>query len=95
MAYRTTQSHPHENCRHRFCSVHRVADKNFLVNRSTFTGRDIAAIKPRGDLLINRRIRKQVACELFDRKLIERFIGIEGTDDPLAILPQGTFIVEV
>ena len=47
-----------------------------------------AAVKSRRDLLLHRRIRQQVACNLLDRELVERHVGIQRPDDPVAIGPD-------
>ena len=46
-------------------------------------------------MLIERLVRQKIASELFDRKLIERHVAIEGVDDPVAISPNLAIVVEV
>src|SRR5437763_1537432 len=47
-----------------------------------------AAMETGGDLLVERRARQQVARNLLDRELIERHVGVEGADHPIAIRPD-------
>ena len=51
------------------------------------------AMKPGGDLLIDRRTRQHVAGNLFDRKLIERHVRTDRVDHPIAIPPNAAGIV--
>src|SRR5207245_3526080 len=57
------------------------------------------ARKGGGELVIVSDIRKQIFGELFDRKLIERKIAVDGVDDPVAIFPGvealGIFFITV
>ena len=48
----------------------------------------MVAIEPRGDALIERRIRQQIARKLFDDELIERHVAVEGFDHPVAPAPH-------
>ena len=52
-----------------------------------------------GDLLLEGGVGKQVAGELLDRELVERHVGVEGIDDPIAVAPgegpAGVFFVAV
>ena len=43
-----------------------------------------------GDTLIPCRLGKQITGELLDRELVERHIGIQRGDDPIAIRPDRT-----
>ena len=45
--------------------------------------------------MVERRVRKQVTGELFQRELIKLFVGVERVDDPLAIRPDFAEVVEV
>ena len=39
------------------------------------------------------RVRQQVAGELLDRELVERHVGVQGADDPVAIGPEVAQVV--
>ena len=47
------------------------------------------------NLLIQGRIRQQVACQLLDREPIERHVAIEGIDDPIAPPPHVALAVSL
>ena len=51
------------------------------------------AVEASRDELIQCGIRQQVSGDLLDRKLIERHIGIEGSDDPVSIRPDRPWTV--
>ena len=72
-----------------------VADIDFLFDRAPLAGRDVAAVEAGGDHLVGRRIGQQVAGELFDDEPVERLVGVEGVDDPVAIGPGLAIVVEV
>ena len=78
-----------------FGAVAVVEHEIFFVDRAAFAGGDVAAIEARGDLLIERAIRQQVAGQLLDRELIERHVAVEGVDDPIAIGPDLAVVVDV
>ena len=44
----------------------------------------VVAVEPGGDLLVQRRVRQQIARELLDREPIEGQVPVEGVDDPVA-----------
>ena len=46
------------------------------------------AKKPRGDLLLDRRLRQQVAGQLFDREPVEGHVAVESLDDPVPKSPR-------
>ena len=43
------------------------------------------AVKPGGDLLLQRGRGQQVAGQLLDRELVERLVAVDGVDDPVAV----------
>ena len=95
VAYRATGRQAEPYLGHGFRAIARVKHQILFSDRSAFARRDVTAIETRGDLLIEGAVWKQVAGELFDRELIERSIGVEGVDDPLAIGPDFAEVVEV
>ena len=46
------------------------------------------AVETRRDLLVERRVRQQVARDLLDRELIERHVAVERVDHPVAPRPH-------
>ena len=78
-----------------FGAVASVEHQVFLIDSAAFTGGDIAAIEPGGDLLLERRLRQKIARELFEGKLIKWFVAIEGFDDPIAVSPHLAIIINV
>ena len=91
----TSQRHAHEDRGHGFRAIDGVPNQHLFVDRTAFTGRYIAAIEARGNFLVDRGFRQQIAGKLFDRKLIEWFVGVECIDDPFAIFPKGSLIVQM
>ena len=87
------QSEPHGS--DRFGSIHRISHADLVVDRTTFAGRDVAAIETRCDPLFHRRVRQQVTGELLDRELIEGDVPIERSDDPITIRPERSFVIEM
>ena len=72
-----------------------VAEEELVVDRSTFGGRNVAAVKAGGYKLRLGRVFEQIAGELFDGEFIEGHVGVEGTDNPIAIGPNQTVVVQV
>ncbi len=52
-------------------------------------------LKPVAILLVERRVRQQVAGELLDGELVERQVLVEGLDHPVAVRPHLAVVVEV
>ena len=65
------------NLRRSLGAIASVKHEVFLIDDSAFIRCDVAAIETRCDFLIERRVGQQIACKLFDRELIERFVAIE------------------
>src|SRR5262245_13785789 len=51
------------------------------------------AVEGRGDALIERRVRQQIARQLFDYELIERLVPVERIDHPVAPGPGAAVAV--
>ncbi len=80
------QSHPHLHRR-----IHSIDDgrhPEFFIVRSSFAVGHRVAVKRRGQLLLRRRLRQQVARQLLDRELVEWHVPIPGIDHPIAIPPD-------
>ena len=45
----------------------------------------VVPIDPRGDHLVRRRVRQEIAGDLLDRELIKRHVGVVGVDDPVTL----------
>ena len=87
------QAHPHGHRGIR--AVHGVAIDELLIDAAAFAGGDVAAIEARGDLLILRGIRQEIAGELPDGELIKREVLIEGTHHPIAVRPHAALVIEM
>ena len=88
MTLRTTgrQSHPHL---HR--GVNAILDgrnPKLLVVRPAFVVRHRVPVKRGRQNLLIRRVGKQVAGQLLDRKLVKWLVAIQRVDDPVAITPD-------
>ena len=59
-----------------------------FVDRAAFAVGQRVAVEGGGDPVVERRLGKQVARELFDGELIKRHVGIEGPDHPVAVGPD-------
>jgi len=66
-----------------------------LANRAAFAGADVAPIEAAGDFLVLRGIGQEIAPQLFDGELIEGHIAVESPDNPIAVRPHGTLVVEM
>ena len=84
-------AHPHREGRVHAVDDRRVAE--FLVVRAAFVLRHRVAMKRRGDELVVRRIRQQIARVLLDGELIERHVRVQRTDDPVAVGPNLTRLI--
>ena len=87
------QAHP--GIGHRGGAVDGIAKQQLIVDRSPLARRHIAAGESGGDLLVERGVWQQVTGELFDRKPIERHVGVERLHDPVAVGPHLPLVVEV
>ena len=72
-----------------------VADVHFFGDGTAFAGGDVAAIETGRDELIVCGIVEEVTGQLFGGEDIERFVGVEGTDDPVAVGPHFAVVVQV
>ena len=61
-----------------------------LVVRAALLVGHRVAIEGGGYQLLGGRIRQQVPGQLFDREPVERHVGIERLDKPVAVTPDGT-----
>ena len=62
----------------------------FLVVTAALVVRLGVAVKTSGDLLLQRGVWQQVACQLFDGELVERHVSVEGVNHPFPIRPHRT-----
>ena len=65
-----------------------VFDAILLVDDAAFGVDDVITVEGRGQPLCVRRIRQQVAGELFGDELAEGGVMVEGLDDPVAPAPH-------
>ena len=95
VAHRATGRQRQPSRRHRAGPIDRVSVVVLRVDRSTFARRDIASVEPSGNELIERRFFEEITRELLDGKLIEGQIPIEALDDPIAISPHLSLVVQM
>ena len=83
-------SHRHCHPDRRDCldSVHHVFGVVFRRDRAAFVIDHVVPIEAGGNFLLLGRVRKQVACELFDSELIEGLVLIECLNHPVPPLPH-------
>ena len=55
----------------------------------------VAPVEARGDLLVQGRVRQQVAGELLDDKLVEGLVVVQRPHDPVPVRPHGPPVVQV
>jgi len=92
---RATDGKPEPNRAYRAHTVHRgLATKLLLVHAALLVGERLA-LEGRGELLLARHVRQQIARELLDGETIERHVVVEGVDDPLAPEPHETRAVKM
>src|SRR5205814_9054363 len=84
------QSDAQENRRRRVDTVHHRLNAELLRVNATFLIDLGVAMETSGNLLPDGRLRKQIAGELPDGKLVERQVLIERADYPVAVLPNRT-----
>jgi hypothetical protein len=90
---RTANRHPLPHRHRRIDTIDNVLDRVLLGNNPPLGITTMIAVKARRDLLFERWLRQQVACQLFDRELIERHVAIQGFEDPVAPAPHEAFAV--
>ena len=79
---------PHPHGGGRIDAIDGVFEQEFVDRNSFLRVVAVVAIEGGRDKLLVRRLGEQVACELFDRELIERHSAIERLDDPVAPPPH-------
>ena len=95
MADRTSRGETQPRLDGRRRTIYGVAKEVFRVDRSPFSGGDIAAIEARRGQLIGRGMRQEIACELFDGELVETEIPIKRAHNPVPIRPHLAFVIKV
>ena len=69
-------------------AVHHRLDAELLRVNAAFLIDLRVAMKARGDLLLQRRVRQQIARELPDGELVEAQVAVERINDPIAVFPN-------
>ena len=95
MAAGTTDGHPQKDGSGGINPIDHVANVNLFVNRAAFAGGHVCPIETRGNLLIKRRVGKQISSQLLDHKLIKRQIAVEGPHHPVSIGPHLSVVIQV
>src|SRR5204862_6163339 len=67
---------------------HYILGAKLLVDDAALGAGAMVAVKSGRDLFRQRRVRQQVAGDLFDRELIERHVAMERVDHPVAPSPH-------
>ncbi len=88
VALRATDREAEPRGAHRVHAIDDVEVEIFGVDDAALVAGHHVAHEAGGDLLVARGARQQIAGELLDRELIERFVGVEGVDHPLAPEPH-------
>ena len=87
MTPRATDCESHPNSRGGLDPVGHILDEEFFRDDPALVVDSMIAIESCRKPLVVSWIRKQVARELLDRKLVERHVLIQGLDDPVAPRP--------
>ena len=93
MTSTTIERQPEPNRPHGFGHVHHIVDSIFFGNSPTFAIDHVIATKAGGKFLFQSGIRKHIAGQLPKSKLIEREVCVEGSNNPIAPRPHGSFVV--
>ena len=86
---------PHEDVAYRLGPVLGIDRLVLLRNDPALVGRDVVALEPGGDELIQARLGQQVAGELLHGELVERLVPVEGPDHPVAVGIHLSVVVDV
>ena len=95
VAGRTTERQAEKDRAGGFHAIDHVAHEHFFFDHAAFVGRHVGAAKAGGDLLHQCGIVQKISRQLLDRELVERHVVVEGADDPIAVRPDLTIVVEV
>jgi hypothetical protein len=93
VAARATRRKAEEDGCCRIDAVNHVLRCELLRNDSAFGVAAMVAIEPGGNHLIPGRHRQQIACQLFNRELVEWHVAVEGIDHPVAPPPHVTLAI--
>ena len=69
--------------------------RHFFGDGAAFVGGDAAAHEAGGGEFVDVLGGKEVAGELFADEAVERFVGVEGADDVIAVRPDRAVVVEM
>ena len=72
-----------------------VLGRVFLRLGAPFLGGLQHAVVTRGDLLLARRVRQQIAGQLLDGELVEALVVVKSVDDVIAVEPDVAVVVAV
>src|SRR5262245_19913076 len=77
-----------EHRRHGLYAIHGILREILHGNDASFGIAAMIAVESRGDLLLDGRIRQQIAGDLLDREAVERLVAIECVNDPITPSPH-------
>ena len=89
----THRGQPEPDRGRRFHSINDVFDGIFFGDDSPFCIAAVIAVESRRDFLFQRRFGQLITGKLFDGELVERHVGIERFDDPVAPAPHRAFAI--
>ena len=79
------QPQPHAACRGN--AIKNRLNPELLLIGPAFRVGECLAMEGRGQPLVGRRVREQIAGQLLEGEPIERHVGVDGLDHPIAITP--------
>ena len=86
---------PHPHGGGRLHAVGGVFGQKLLRDDAAFLIEHVIAMKPRGNLLLQRRPRQQIPRDLLDGELVKRHVRVESLDHPVAPRPQLTITIHL
>ena len=87
VALRAGDRHAQPGGRRAFDAVEEAHVALFFGDVATFAVEDVVPVEGRGDLLVERRVREQVAGEHLGAELVERLVSIQALHQPIAPEP--------
>ena len=95
VAGRAADGQAHEHAADRFGPVLGVDRLVLLDHHAALVRRDVVALEPGGDQLVESRLRQQVAGDLVEREVVERLVPVERLDHPVAVGVHLAVVVDV
>ena len=80
--------HPEERAGQGVDAVGVVLDAEFLLHAAALVGLAMQPVERRGETLLSRRVRQQVAGDLPEDEIVDAHVAVEGADDPVTPGPE-------